>query len=126
MLQKIFTAADLAGRLLLVAIFAIEAWTKLKGYDGAVAYMEKFGLPGFLLPPAIIVEGAGAVLIAIGCQTRIAALFLAGFCVVTAIVFHNNLGNGNEQLHFLKDLAIAGGFLILFARGPGAWSVDGN
>ena len=123
-MPTLFSAADFAGRLLLAAIFAIEAWIKLNNIGGSIAYMEKFGLPAPLLWPAIAVEAAGAVLIVVGWQTRIAALALAGFCLVTAVIFHTNFGNANEQLHFWKDIAIAGGFLGLFARGAGAWSMD--
>ena len=119
-------AASLAGRLLLALIFLIEGWVKLSGYAGAVAYMQKFGLPGFLLPGALAVELVGGLMIAIGWQTRLAALVLAGFCIVTALIFHTRLGETNELLHFLKDLAIAGGFLVLAANGAGALSLDGR
>ncbi len=123
-MAAIYSAADLAGRLLLAALFAVEVWIKVRGYEGAVTYMERFGVPGILLPAAIAVESLGALFVAIGWHTRVAAFLLAGFCLLTAIIFHNNLANANEQLHFLKDLAIAGGFLVLFARGAGDWSID--
>jgi putative oxidoreductase len=117
-------AAALIGRLLLAAIFLHEAYAKLTAYSAAVAYSEAFGVPGQLLPLAIAVELGGGLLIAVGYQTRVAALLLAGFCVVTAVVFHTKLGVRNELLHFEKDLAIAGGFLVLFAHGAGAWALD--
>jgi putative oxidoreductase len=81
-------------------------------------------VPGQLLPLAIVVEVGCGLLIVIGYQTRAAALVLAGFCVVTAAVFHTKLGVRNELLHFEKDLAIAGGFLVLFAHGAGTWALD--
>jgi len=77
-----------------------------------------------LLPLAIATELGCGLLIVLGFYTRAAALILAGFCVVTAVVFHTNLGDRNQLLHFEKDLAIAGAFLVLFARGSGAWSLD--
>jgi putative oxidoreductase len=117
-------AAALAGRLLLAAIFLHEAYAKLTAYSAAVAYSEAFGVPGQLLPLAIAAEVGCGLLIVIGYQTRAAALVLAGFCVVTAAVFHTKLGVRNELLHFEKDLAIAGGFLVLFAHGAGAWALD--
>jgi len=117
-------AAALIGRLLLAAIFLHEAYAKLTAYSAAVAYSEAFGVPGALLPLAIAVELGGGLLIAIGYQTRAAALVLAGFCVATALLFHVKLGVRNELLHFEKDLAIAGGFLVLAARGAGAWALD--
>jgi len=117
-------AAALIGRLLLAAIFLHEAYAKLTAYSAAVAYSEAFGVPGALLPLAIAVELGGGLLIAIGYQTRAAALVLAGFCVATALLFHVKLGVRNELLHFEKDLAIAGGFLVLFAHGAGRSALD--
>ena len=120
----IVEAAALVGRVLLAAIFLHEAWSKLTSYGAAVAYTQSYGLPGELLPLAIATELGCGSLIVLGFHTRAAALILAGFCVVTAVVFHTNLGDRNQLLHFEKDLAIAGAFLVLFARGSGAWSLD--
>jgi putative oxidoreductase len=117
-------AAALCGRLLLAAIFLHEAWAKLAGYEAALAYMKAFGVPETLLPVAIAVELGCGLLIVVGYQTRAAALLLGAFCVVTAVLFHTRLGDRNQLLHFEKDLAIAGGFLVLFAHGAGAWAVD--
>ena len=86
--------------------------------------MQAFGLPGWLLPFAIALELGGGLLVIAGLYTRVAALALAVFCVATAVIFHNKFGNRNELLHFEKDLAIAGGFLVLAARGAGAWALD--
>jgi len=120
----VMEAAVLAGRLLLAAIFLHEAWSKLFGYTAAVAYMRAFGVPGELLPVVIAVELGCGLLIVLGLYTRAAALILAGFCVAAAVLFHTKFGDRNQLLHFEKDFAIAGGFLILFARGAGAWSLD--
>ena len=118
-------AAGLAiGRLLLASLFALEGWSKLKGYDAAAAYMGRFGVPGALLPAVIGLELAGTALIAVGWQTRIAALVLAVFCLLAALLFHANFSVRNELLHFEKDLAIAGGLLVLAFAGPGRWSLD--
>jgi putative oxidoreductase len=117
-------AAALLGRLLLSAIFLHEAWAKLTGYAMALAYMQAFGVPGALLPLAIGFELGCGLMILSGFHTRIAALLLAGFCVATAFLFHTRFGDRNQLLHFEKDLAIAGGFLVLNALGSGAWSVD--
>ena len=114
----------LIGRLLLASLFIVEGWGKLKGYAGAVGYMEKFGIPGILLPLVILAEIGGGLCIALGWQARWAALALAGFSIMAALVFHTNLANRNETLHFEKDIAIAGGLLVLFAFGSGAWSID--
>jgi putative oxidoreductase len=123
-MQQLAAAGAWLGRLLLAAIFLHEAWAKLTAYDMAVSYMQAFGLPGWLLPFAIAVELGGGVLIIAGFYTRAAALVLALFCVATAVFFHTKFGNRNELLHFEKDLAIAGGFLVLAARGGGAWALD--
>ena len=123
-LQQLEAAGAWLGRLLLAAIFLHEAWAKLTAYDAAVGYMQAFGLPGWLLPFAIAVELVGGILVIAGLYTRVAALALALFCVATAVLFHNKFGNRNELLHFEKDLAIAGGFLVLAARGGGAWTLD--
>ena len=117
-------AGAFAGRLLLAAIFLHEAWSKLTAYPAAVAYMQAFGIPGELLPFAIAVELGCGILIVCGYYTRAAALVLAGFCVATAILFHDKINDRNQLLHFEKDLAIAGGLLVLFARGAGAWALD--
>ena len=123
-LQQLEAAGAWLGRLLLAAIFLHEAWAKLTAYNAAVGYMQAFGLPGWLLPFAIAVELVGGILVIAGLYTRVAALALALFCVATAVLFHNKFGNRNELLHFEKDLAIAGGFLVLAARGGGAWALD--
>jgi putative oxidoreductase len=124
MVQIVFSTAELAGRILLVAIFALESWIKLGNVSGTLAYMAKFSLPGWTLAPALIVEIGGALLVAIGWNTRLAAFALSGFCLVTAAIFHTNFASANEQLHFWKDVSMAGGFLVVFARGAGAWSLD--
>jgi len=85
-------AAMLIGRVLLGGIFLHEAWSKLTGYAAAVRYMEAFGVQGELLPAAIAIEAGCALAVLLGYHTRAAALMLAAFCVVTAVVFHTKLG----------------------------------
>ena len=117
-------AAAFLGRLLLAAIFLHEAWSKLTGYAAALAYMKAFGVPGWMVPFDIAVEAGCAFLIVIGYRTRLAAFVLAGFCIATAALFHTKLGDRNQLLHFEKNLAMAGGFLVLLAHGSGAWAID--
>lgn len=115
-LQERVVAADpvaLAGRLLIAAIFVHEGIGKIINYAGAAAYARAFGVPDTLLPLAIALELGGGILIAIGLRTRPVALALAAFCVFTAIVFHANFADRNQLLHFEKNLAIAGGLLLL-------------
>jgi putative oxidoreductase len=112
----------LLGRLLLAAIFLHEGVAKLQAYEAAVAYAQAFGVPGRLLPLAIVAELGGGLLIALGYWTRAAAFVLAGFCVATAVIFHTKAG---QLLHFEKNLAMAGGFLALMVAGPGRLSLEG-
>ena len=118
--------AALVGRLLLAALFLLEGWSKLNGYAAAAAYMAAFSVPAALLPLVILVELGAGLLIAIGWQTKLASLALAGFCVLAAILFHANFADRGQVLHFEKDLAIAGGLLVLFAFGPGRFSLEGS
>lgn len=113
-----------AARLMLAFIFIVEGWSKIGYYEGTLQYMENHGVPGILLPLVILTELGGGLLIACGFQTRLAAMTLGGFCILTAILFHRNIADIGEFIHFNKDLAIAGGFLLLVAFGSGGWSID--
>jgi putative oxidoreductase len=111
-------------RLMLAFIFIAEGWSKLDDYDGTVQYMESHGVPGMLLPLVILTELGGGLLVACGFRSRLAALALSGFCILTAVLFHTGFADFNELIHFNKDIAIAGGFLVLVAFGAGSWSID--
>jgi len=117
----VMAAAALAGRLLLAAIFLHEAWNGLFGGARLHAGVRRARAA---VAFAIAVELGCGVLILCGYHTRAAALLLAGFCLVTAVLFHTKFGDRNQLLHFEKDLAIAGGLLVLFAHGGGAWALD--
>jgi putative oxidoreductase len=123
--EVVRASAALLGRLLLAALFVLEGWSKVRGYAPAAAYMERYSVPGTLLPAVIALELGGGLLLAIGWQTRLAALALAVFCVLAAVLFHGNLADRSHLLHFEKDFAIAGGLLVLFAFGAGRYSLDG-
>lgn len=125
-LSGLTDAATLAGRLLLAAIFVLAGLEKIGGYEHTVAYMARAGVPGSLLPVVIAVELLGGLLIVIGWQTRLVAIGLAIFTLVAAYLFHMNFGDQNQTIHFMKNVAIAGGFLVLAAGGAGAWSIDGR
>ncbi len=115
---------DLAGRILLAVLFLVAGVGKLGDYAGTQAYMASQGVPGALLPAVIALELGGAALVVAGLWTRIAALALAAFTVLAALLFHANFADPMQQIMFLKNLSIAGGFLLLAANGAGAWSVD--
>jgi putative oxidoreductase len=115
--------ADLLGRLFLVPLFLIAGIGKIGGYAGTAAYMAANGVPGLLLPLVIVLEIGGGILVLLGWHTRIVALLLAGFTILTLLFFHMPVTAAN-QIVFFAELGVAGGFLVLAAHGPGAWSLD--
>ena len=116
-------AADVAGRVLISAMFLTSGLGKIAGYAGTQAFMASAGVPGALLPLVIALEVFGAIAVIVGYRTRIAAAALAGFTVVAAVLFHSG-DDPMQKLLFMKNIAIAGGFLLLVARGAGEWSLD--
>ncbi len=112
------------GRLLLSLIFIITGIGKIGAYAGTQAYMDSMGVPGVLLPLVIALEVLGGIALLVGWQARITAFLLAGFCLLSAVLFHGNIGDQGEQIQFLKNLGLAGGFLMIVAHGAGAWSLD--
>lgn len=112
------------GRLLLSLIFVVSGVGKVGAYAGTQAYMDSMGVPGVLLPLVIALEVLGGLAIILGWQARIVAFLLAGFCLLSAILFHGNIGDQGQQIQFLKNLGLAGGFLLIVAHGAGAWSLD--
>ena len=116
--------ADLIGRILISALFLLNGIFKISNYDGTIGWMESFGMPGILLIPAIILEIVGPVLIIIGYKTKLAAGLLSLFCIATAFIFHNDFANQMQLTSFLKNIALAGGFLILFVNGAKGLSLD--
>ena len=116
----------LVARCLLAALFLWSGIGKIAGYDEAGQFMVQRGTIGLLLPVAIVVEIGGAVLLIVGFKVRLAAAALAGFCVVTALLFHANFTDRALTVHFLKNVALAGGLLALYVSGPGRMSFDGT
>ena len=115
---------SLLGRIGLSLLFLISGWGKIVGYAGTQQYMASAGLPGALLPLVIVVELGGGLAVLTGLFTRWAALVLAGFSLVSAAIFHSNFGDQMQAINFWKNVAMAGGFLLLAANGPGAISLD--
>lgn len=116
--------ADLIGRILMVLIFVLAGFTKITHYDATAADMVAHGIPGMLLPVVIATELLGGLAIILGWQTRIAAFLLAGFSIVTALLMHNDPNSQVEGIMLMKNLSIAGGFLVIFANGAGPLSMD--
>jgi len=117
--------ADLVGRIFIAALFLMAGLGKLgSGYASTQAYMEAMGVPAALLPLVIALEIGGAILIIAGFWTRTAALALAAFSILSAVLFHGDFSDQMQQVMLLKNVAIAGGFLLLASTGAGRWSVD--
>ena len=115
---------DLFGRILISTLFFLNGIFKINNYDDSIGWMESFGIPGILIIPAIILEIVGPVLIVVGYQTRIAAALLSIFCLATAIIFHNDFADQIQFTSFLKNIALAGGFLFLVVNGAKNLSLD--
>ena len=115
---------DVLGRIFLSTLFLIEGTNKIFNYEGTIQYMENFGVPGYLAIPAIILEILFPLLLIIGYQTKIAALVMMIFTIVVAIIFHTNFDDQMQFITFFKDIAIAGGFIIIFVNGAGKFSID--
>jgi putative oxidoreductase len=112
------------GRLLLGGFFALAGFNKIGGYAGIQGYMESFGVPGELLPVTIALELAGGLALIAGWHTRLVAGLLAGFTIIAGLIFHADSSDMMQMLLFQKNVAIAGGLLLLVAMGPGALAVD--
>ncbi|QND54649.1 DoxX family protein (plasmid) [Phyllobacterium sp. 628] len=114
------------GRLLLAVIFLLSGLGKIAAPEATQGYIAAVGLPLPLLAylVAIVVEVGGGLLLVLGYQTRIVSIVLAAFTVVTALAFHSNLADQNQMIHFLKNIAIAGGLLQVLAFGAGSLSLD--
>ena len=112
------------GRVFIALIFVMSGLNKMGDYANTAGWMDAMGVPGGLLPVVIVLEVLGGLAIIIGWQTRIASFLLAGFCLLSALLFHNNLGDQNEMIQFMKNVAMAGGFLFLTAHGAGKFSLD--
>jgi putative oxidoreductase len=116
-------ATDFAGRILIATLFLTSGLGKISGFDVTQGYMEAAGVPGALLPLVIALEVLGAFAIIAGYRTRLVAAGLAVFTIAAGLLFHSG-ADPMQAILLKKNLAIAGGFLFLVARGAGAWSID--
>ena len=111
----------LIGRILISVLFLISGASKYINYEGTQIYMDIMGLPGGLLPIVLVVEIGGAFCLMSGWLLRPAALILAGFCLLTAAIFHTDFSQHIEVTSFLKNIAIAGGLVVLASAGAGKY-----
>jgi len=122
--NKLNPIYSLGGRILMALIFVLAGLNKIGAIEGTQGYMEAMGVPGILIYPTILFEIGTGLAIMVGYQTRIVALALAGFCLVSAVIFHSDLGDQVQFVLFMKNLAMAGGFLFLVRDGAGQLSLD--
>lgn len=122
------SVAALIGRLFYSSMYLVFVYVKLTGYSGTLAYMTKLGLPlpELFVVLAIGIEFVGGLLILVGYQTRLVALGLAIYVLITAFLGHFHLGDSAQLTHFMKNMAIIGGSLAFAAFGAGAYSLDGR
>ena len=118
-------ASQLIARIFLGQMFLLAGISKIGAYEGTQGYMEAMGVPGELLFLVIILEIVGGLAVILGWQVRWASWALAGFTVAAALIFHNNFADQMQSILFMKNIAVAGGFMALAAVGAGAYSVEG-
>ena len=121
---KVQPYAMALARVLMALIFILSGLSKIGTTDAVRGYMEAMHVPGALLWPTILFEIGAGLLVVVGYRTRIVATLLAGFCLLTAAIFHNQFADQIQTIMFLKNLAMAGGFVLLASVGPGSLSVD--
>ncbi len=115
---------EFLGRILLSTLFLVEGIGKISIQEDVIMYMEDYGVPEILFVPATILEILFPLLLIVGYKTKWAASIMVLFTFTVAIIFHTNFSEGMQMLFFLKDIAIAGGFMIIVAYGPGKISLD--
>ena len=115
---------EFIGRIFLSLLFLIEGIGKISIQEDVIMYMEDYGVPGILFIPALILEILFPLLLIVGYKTKWAASIMALFTFAVAIIFHTDFSDGMQMISFLKNLAIAGGFLIIVAYGPSKISLD--
>jgi putative oxidoreductase len=114
----------LVGRSGLAYVFIVDGWQAIANFANVGDYMQANGVSARLLPLVIATELGGGLMVVTGFAARWAAIALAGFCLLTALFFHRDSGDAEQVINFQKNIAMAGGFLMLAAFGPGGWSID--
>ena len=115
---------DLLGRIFISLIFLLSGFSKIGNYEGTVDWMESLGMPGIFLIPAIALEIIAPIFIVIGYKVKISAALLSLFCIATAVIFHNDFSNQMQIISFMKNIGLAGGFLLLVINGAKDFSLD--
>ena len=116
---------DIPARALMALIFLISGVGKLSAVVGTQGYMEAHGVPGILIWPAAALEIGGGILLIVGLWVQPLSLVLAGWCLLTAAIFHTAFADPTQVVMFLKNLTMAGGFLLLAKSGAPGFGLDG-
>ena len=112
------------GRIFLSSLFLIEGVKKFFLQEETIIYMEEYGVPEILFFPSLVLEILFPILLIVGYKTKISASIMALFTLTVAIIFHSDFQNHLELIAFLKNVAIAGGFLVIVANDPKICSID--
>jgi putative oxidoreductase len=115
---------ELGGRSLIAALFLASGLGKIGAYATTAGFMASHGVPSWLLPLVIATEVFGSLAIIVGWKTRGVAFLLAGYTVLTALVFHTNFEDQIQMVMFMKNVSITGAFLLLVVHGAGPLSFD--
>lgn len=115
---------DFLSRIFISSIFLLSGYNKIFNYNETISWMEEFGVSGFLLAPAIILEIILPLLIIVGYKTKIAATLLALFCIATGVIFHLDFSDQMQTIQLLKNFGLAGGFLLIAVNGPKEWALE--
>jgi len=115
---------EFIGRIFLSLLFLIEGIGKISIQEDVIMYMEDYGVPGILFLPALVLEILFPLLLIVGYKTKWTASIMALFTFTVAIIFHTDFSESMQLMLFLKDIAIAGGFMIIIAYGPSKISLD--
>ena len=118
------TVSKPIGRLLLAQVFLILGYRKVIYYYETIGWMESMGISGSFLPLVIVVEIFGGLGLILGWKTRVWAILLCGYCFLTAVLFHTNFLDPMQQISFMKNIALSGGLLYVYAHGAGIFSLD--
>ncbi len=115
---------QLLGRIMLALIFILAGIGKIIDPAGTSSYMESMGVNGMLLWPVVALEVLGGIALIVGYKTALVAFALALFSIAAAVIFHSNFGDKMQMVLFLKNIAMAGGLLLLAVGGTTAYSID--
>ncbi len=122
-MKKLKDSGMVLARILMAVLFIVAGWGKLTNYEGTQQFMASMGIPALFVPLTVLLEFGGGLAIVFGFFTRTTALITAVFTILTAILAHSNFAVDGSTM-FLKNVSIAGGFLLLAITGPGAFSID--